>query len=70
MSTVIFTYSHEFGFSLGILAHAAGDQVIFILNVTSTEVEEAPLKETDFKCALMLPRHSFMTGFNSCPSAA
>lgn len=30
---------------MGILAYAAGDQVTFILNVTSTEAEEAPLKE-------------------------
>lgn len=53
-----------FGF---ILAQAAGHQVVFILNVTSTEVEDAQMKETDFKCAVILHSRSAMTRFISWP---
>ncbi len=67
MWTITFPHFHDFGFSLGILAQAAGDQVVFILNVASTDGEDAQTKETDFKCAAILHRHSAMTRFISCP---
>lgn len=53
MCTITFSHFHEFEFILGILAQAAGDQVVFILNAISTGVEDAQMKETDFKCAVI-----------------
>lgn len=51
---------------MDILAQAAGDQVVFILNVTSSKAGDAQMKEADFKCAVILHSLSAMTRFISC----
>lgn len=52
---------YEFGSSLAILTQAAGDHIVFILNMSSSETEDAPMKERDFRYVLTLLRHSSMT---------
>lgn len=51
---------------MDILSQAARDQVVFILNVTSSEAGDAQMKEADFKCAVILHGLSAMTRFISC----